>query len=142
MCRHFLQGLQCPFQDRCAFSHGEDGSIIPTADSPAATYLGDSHYSHGTDSPTSADDGHFARRYIRRPPHGNDNVRGAENFNANGSEEEEDRNSDSFLPPPPPYEESNILHVEPMMDNYGAMPPAYPTRYRYNPYSYMGITYE
>jgi len=23
MCRHYLNGYQCPFEDRCAFSHGE-----------------------------------------------------------------------------------------------------------------------
>ena len=29
LCRHFLMGLQCPFEDRCAFAHGH---TVTTAD--------------------------------------------------------------------------------------------------------------
>eukprot|EP00796_Vickermania_ingenoplastis_P005966 gene5966-4275_t len=110
ICRHYQLG-SCPFEDRCAFSHGDDASpeMSPEA-SPRhprrvkseSTMISDEH-----DSPS-------------------DNT----------------SNCEVYVPPPPPAYEVAVME-EMRMSEYTMMPAtAYPSRYRYDPYSYSGIRVE
>ena len=77
MCRHYAMGQQCPFEDRCAFAHGEQ-QVAP--------------------------------------------------------------------PPPPPSYDLFVTHSsanppESPMDTSSDTPPAYPSRFRYDPYSPSSIIF-
>jgi len=80
MCRHYLMGLPCPFEDRCAFAHGND---------------------------------QIRNQALPPPP-----------------------------PPPPSYHHFIGSVPESPTESRPDTPPAYPTRFRYEPYSPNGVVYE
>eukprot|EP00796_Vickermania_ingenoplastis_P005964 gene5964-4273_t len=105
ICRHYQFG-SCPFEDRCAFSHGDDASpeMSPEA-SPRhprrvkseSTMISDEH-DHQSESTSNSDT--------------------------------------SPIPPPPAYEVATLTDC--MMETLLY----YPSRFRYDPYSYDGIRVE
>ena len=97
LCRHYLNGFQCPFEDRCAFSHGE------------------------------------APRSRQPPPSFQEYQSSVESSPVKG------------LPPPPPSYHESVAALgsdSPRDSEEISTPPSYPTRFRYEPYSVVGIIYE
>lgn len=176
MCRNYAMGLPCPFESRCAFSHGENdvepmtkvphrvnvateedvedtSSSTGSLASPKARLTSGSLYSHAVTAES------------RRLRHSTTDV-----FSSNSSEGAsfssfhrtsastaaapgQNANATEFLPPPPPSYETALssMAYEPVgaMAAYGvsakdalAIPPAYPTRFRHDPYSFAGVVYE
>ncbi|KAG5473207.1 hypothetical protein CUR178_03126 [Leishmania enriettii] len=122
-CRYFLLGVACPFGDSCAFSHSEP--VSPAAYAPA-------------------------RMAARSPASVN-----FEDMSKSGSGQlSETQSSDAagdvpervvFGQPPPAYEvalkESETLAAAAAAEEL-ASPPAYPKRFRFDPYSVNWIAYE
>jgi hypothetical protein len=88
MCRHFLMGMQCPFEDRCAFAHGN-----------------------------------------------------LEQFRTASPMKQQSSSSSSLAPPSYSTFIGSSMSDSPV-DSRPDTPPAYPTRYRFEPYSSSGIVYE
>lgn len=111
MCRHYLQKVPCPFEDRCVFSHGTHSPGL----------------SSSSDSPMSSQ---------RRPQKAD---KSSQSDDSIGSECPSESNSDSCAVEQPPEYSAAVQD-----DSISAMysPPAYPRRYRYDPYSFTGILYE
>lgn len=112
MCRNYMNGMPCPFEDRCAFSHSRIS---------------------GVQSPTSYDMGNKRRLYQTASPRGDD-------YLAMDSVSES-QDSCGAIPPPPTYEAA-ISEDQLLRTQEYTKPPAYPSRFRYDPYSYAGIMYE
>lgn len=125
MCRNFLLGRPCPFEGNCAFSHDESELVEPQ--SPT--------------SPQSA----FRKRPSNRSAFYSkeDTVATVERELLHGDVvSESNSNSGNFAAgAPPSYREAVQDDVVNVQDEY-ALPPAYPTRYRNDPYSYTGVLYE
>ncbi|GET90825.1 hypothetical protein, conserved [Leishmania tarentolae] len=123
-CRYFSLGVACPFGDVCAFSHSEP--VSPAAYAPARM---------AAKSPTSLN---------------------FEDLSKSGSGPLSDTQSNDagaevaervvFGQPPPAYEvalkESETLAAAAAGVEELATPPAYPKRFRFDPYSVNWIAYE
>lgn len=116
LCRHFVQGSRCPFEDRCAFSHGDGVTEEAPREMIARprTYL-------------------LAREAERKALDERDLLEGSM---------ETASSSDSYTAPPPPSYDVAVQEDLFVGSDAYTMPPAYSVRYRYDPYSPTCVMYE
>ncbi|CCW61612.1 unnamed protein product [Phytomonas sp. EM1] len=131
VCRNYAHGLPCPFEHRCAFSHGETAIHSPTTGEAEAF---SPNHGRKASLTTREEDGCApTATAMRRVESGGTELDVASS----------DVNSDSIsLPPPPPAYEIAIQEDLAAMVDESSLPPAYPTRYRFDPYSYSSVRYE
>lgn len=130
LCRHFLRGKPCPFRERCVFAHAEEveklgqmkeaaWTLASPLDFKARSYTPETESLTGEDGGNSADStGDFR---VRSPS--------------------DTAKAEVDMPPPPSYEAA-LVTEEGVTAPEDFLPPTYPRRYRFNPYSKQGITYE
>ncbi|CAC9514438.1 Zinc finger C-x8-C-x5-C-x3-H type (and similar) [Leishmania donovani] len=123
-CRYFLLGVTCPFGDSCAFSHSEP--VSPAAYAPARMAAKSSASLNFEDLSKS----------------GSAQLSDTQSNDAAGDVSERV----VFGQPPPAYEvalkESETLAAAAAAAEELATPPAYPKRFRFDPYSVNWIAYE
>lgn len=132
MCRHYLMGLQCPFEARCAFAHGEEQLVSdrPATHSPVAA--ASTALSTASTAPSSIAPPVRGPLFAPRAP-----------------------TVESMPPPPPPPSYHAFVSQSQSMSGAGSeadnesprvsrppSPPAYPTRFRYEPYSHTAIVFQ
>ncbi|CCW68089.1 unnamed protein product [Phytomonas sp. Hart1] len=129
VCRNYALGLPCPFEQRCAFSHGDAATRSPTTGDAEAF------------SPNHGRRASFTTRDDDACVPTTTAMRRVESDSAELDASSSDGVSDSAGMPPPAYEIAIQEDMVGLVDEH-ALPPAYPTRYRFDPYSYSSVRYE
>ncbi|CAJ1031969.1 putative Zinc finger C-x8-C-x5-C-x3-H type (and similar)/CCCH-type zinc finger containing protein [Leishmania utingensis] len=123
-CRYFVLGVTCPFGDSCAFSHSEP--VSPAAYAPGRM---------SAKSPVSLNFEDLSKS-------GSGHLSDTQSNDAAGEVTERV----VFGQPPPAYEialrESETLAAASAAAEELSTPPAYPKRFRFDPYSVNWIAYE
>jgi len=126
LCRNFIMGVPCPFEDRCVFAHGEDQLVAPSVSGP------ENHVRDAAPLPP--------------PSYTASITAGAVNFPSPQKR--------SSAPPPPPTYNMFMREVVSAVagdttpspaDTEPSTPPASPpkgARFRYEPYSTTAIVFE
>jgi hypothetical protein len=130
LCRHFVRGMPCPFGDRCVFAHIEEVEkmVVKVPASMPASPLDPRMriYTPETESLPEEDcrSSECCGDCYVRPC----------------SDGQQQQQSSAALPPPPSYEAA--LETEKgVTSSESFLPPSYPLRYRFDPYSPQGIAY-